>query len=89
MNRAIHAPQAPLRREPSHDTELYTEALRGRLIDLEEDGGEGLEAAYKLRSDGSFNAGSRHLHPLGEPGLRKRIVSARCARSHFPAHRFG
>jgi hypothetical protein len=49
--RAVVAPQAPLCQEPSHDALLLTEALKGELVDIDEDNGEGWSRA-RLRSDG-------------------------------------
>jgi hypothetical protein len=47
----VQAPQAPLRQAPSHDAPLLTEALRGELVDVYDDNGEGWSRS-RLRSDG-------------------------------------
>jgi hypothetical protein len=47
----VHAPQAPLRDAPSHDAQRLTEALRGELVDVHDDNGEGW-SRVQLRNDG-------------------------------------
>jgi cell wall-associated NlpC family hydrolase len=49
--RAVQAPQAPLRQAPSHDAALLTEALKGELVTVYDDNGEGW-SWVQLVSDG-------------------------------------
>ena len=65
MTSEVQAPQAPLRREPSHDAELLTEALMGERVDVHEDDDEGW-SRVQLKSDGYI--GWMPSSALGAPG---------------------
>jgi len=74
--RAVRAPQVSVRQAPAHDAALLTEALRGEVVDVYEDNGEGWSWG-QLRSDGYV--GWLPSGALGEPSapLTHRVAALR------------